>query len=32
VWVNYERYLATCVKAFANHWSSDVQMKLRLKD
>ena len=32
VWENYERYLATCVKAFANHWSSDVQMKLRLKD
>jgi len=32
VWVNYERYLVTCVKAFANHWSSDVQMKLRLKD
>ena len=31
VWVNYERYLSTCVKAFANHWSSDVQMKLRLK-
>ncbi len=32
VWVNYDRYLSTCVKAFANHWSSDVQMKLRLKD
>ena len=32
VWTNYERYLSTCVKAFANHWSSDVQMKLRLKD
>ncbi|MGV3619879.1 MAG: SAM-dependent methyltransferase [Archangium sp.] len=32
VWENYERYLSTCVKAFANHWSSDVQMKLRLKD
>jgi cyclopropane-fatty-acyl-phospholipid synthase len=32
VWTNYERYLVTCVKAFANHWSSDVQMKLRLKD
>ena len=29
VWDNYERYLSTCVKAFANHWSSDVQMKLR---
>ncbi len=26
---NYERYLSTCVRAFANHWSSDVQMKLR---
>ncbi len=32
VWNNYDRYLATCVKAFDNHWSSDVQMKLRLKD
>ncbi len=32
VWNNYERYLSTCVKAFDNHWSSDVQMKLRLKD
>jgi len=32
VWNNYDRYLSTCVKAFANHWSSDVQMKLRLKD
>jgi len=32
VWTNYERYLSTCVRAFANHWSSDVQMKLRLKD
>jgi cyclopropane-fatty-acyl-phospholipid synthase len=29
VWNNYERYLSTCVRAFANHWSSDVQMKLR---
>jgi len=29
VWDNYERYLSTCVRAFANHWSSDVQMKLR---
>ncbi|MGF1467513.1 MAG: SAM-dependent methyltransferase [Sandaracinaceae bacterium] len=26
---DYDRYLATCVRAFANHWSSDVQMKLR---
>ncbi len=32
VWTNYERYLSTCVKAFENHWSSDVQMKLRVKD
>ena len=29
VWKNYDRYLSTCVRAFANHWSSDVQMKLR---
>ncbi|QQR89301.1 MAG: class I SAM-dependent methyltransferase [Myxococcales bacterium] len=26
---DYERYLDTCVRAFDNHWSSDVQMKLR---
>ncbi len=26
---NYDRYLSTCVRAFAAHWSSDVQMKLR---
>jgi len=26
---DYERYLDTCVRAFAAHWSSDVQMKLR---
>lgn len=26
---DYHRYLSTCVRAFANHWSSDVQMKLR---
>jgi len=26
---DYERYLSTCVRAFANHWSSDVQIKLR---
>ena len=32
VWNNYERYLTTCVRAFANHWSSDVQMKLRRID
>jgi cyclopropane-fatty-acyl-phospholipid synthase len=29
VFVDYDRYLSTCVKAFANHWSSDVQLKLR---
>jgi len=29
VFVDYERYLRTCVKAFDSHWSSDVQMKLR---
>lgn len=32
VWTNYERYLSCCVKAFEHHWSSDVQMKLRLKE
>jgi cyclopropane-fatty-acyl-phospholipid synthase len=26
---DYERYLSTCVRAFASHWSSGVQMKLR---
>jgi cyclopropane-fatty-acyl-phospholipid synthase len=26
---DYVRYLSTCVRAFGNHWSSDVQMKLR---
>ena len=26
---DYERYLDTCVRGFANHWTSDVQMKLR---
>ncbi len=31
VWTNYERYLTTCVNAFANHWSSLVQMQLRKK-
>ena len=25
----YDRYLSTCVRAFHNHWSSDVQMKLK---
>ncbi|MEM7447958.1 MAG: class I SAM-dependent methyltransferase [Myxococcota bacterium] len=29
VYEDYERYLDTCVRAFASHWSSDVQMKLR---
>jgi cyclopropane-fatty-acyl-phospholipid synthase len=29
VYVDYDRYLDTCVRAFTNHWSSDVQMKLR---
>lgn len=29
VFDDYDRYLSTCVKGFANHWSSDVQMKLR---
>jgi cyclopropane-fatty-acyl-phospholipid synthase len=29
---NYDRYLSTCVRAFANYWSSDVQMKLRRCD
>ena len=27
--VDYDRYLSTCVRAFASEWSSDVQMKLR---
>jgi len=29
VYNDYDRYLSTCVRAFASHWSSDVQMKLR---
>jgi cyclopropane-fatty-acyl-phospholipid synthase len=29
---DYDRYLSTCVRGFANHWSSDVQMKLRRID
>ncbi len=29
VYVDYDRYLSTCVRAFAAHWSGDVQMKLR---
>ncbi len=32
VFTDYERYLDTCVRAFASHWSSDVQMKLRRCD
>ncbi|MEM9190625.1 MAG: class I SAM-dependent methyltransferase [Myxococcota bacterium] len=29
VYEDYDRYLDTCVRAFASHWSSDVQFKLR---
>lgn len=29
VFEDYDRYLRTCVRAFDQHWSSDVQMKLR---
>ena len=29
VYDDYVRYLSTCVRAFENHWSSDVQMKLK---
>ncbi len=29
VFDDYDRYLSTCVRAFASHWASDVQMKLR---
>ncbi len=29
VYDDYDRYLSTCVRAFAGYWSSDVQMKLR---
>ena len=32
LFVDYDRYLSTCVRAFAAHWSSDVQMKLRRID
>jgi cyclopropane-fatty-acyl-phospholipid synthase len=32
VFDDYDRYLSTCVRAFDNHWSSDVQMKLRKID
>jgi cyclopropane-fatty-acyl-phospholipid synthase len=31
VWNNYERYLSACVRAFDNHWSSCVLMRLRRK-
>ena len=31
VWNNYQRYLSTCVRAFENHWSSGVRMRLRRK-
>jgi len=29
VYDDYDRYLGTCVRAFDQHWSGDVQMKLR---
>jgi cyclopropane-fatty-acyl-phospholipid synthase len=29
VYEDYDRYLGTCVRGFTNHWSGDVQMKLR---
>jgi cyclopropane-fatty-acyl-phospholipid synthase len=29
VFIDYDRYLGTCVRAFDAHWSGDVQMKLR---
>jgi len=32
VFDDYDRYLSTCVRAFGNHWSSDVQMKLKKID
>ncbi len=32
VYQEYDRYLSTCVKGFANHWASDVQMKLKKID
>ncbi|MFZ5479325.1 MAG: class I SAM-dependent methyltransferase [Myxococcota bacterium] len=32
VFDDYDRYLSTCVRGFANHWSGDVQMKLRRID
>ncbi len=32
LYTDYERYLETCVRGFANFWASDVQMKLRRFD
>ncbi len=32
VFEDYDRYLSTCVRAFENHWSGDVQMKLQRID
>lgn len=32
LFIDYERYLDTCVRAFDAHWSSDVQMKLKRVD
>ncbi len=32
VFDDYDRYLSTCVRAFENHWSGDVQFKLRRID
>jgi len=32
VFDDYDRYLSTCVRGFAAHWSGDVQMKLRRID
>ena len=29
VFEDYDRYLGLCPKAFAKHWSGDVQFKLR---
>ena len=32
VFIDYDRYLSACQRAFDNHWSSDVQLKLRRID
>jgi cyclopropane-fatty-acyl-phospholipid synthase len=32
VFEEYDRYLSTCVRAFDNYWSGDVQLKLRRCD